>query len=39
MRKLNYDMYLPEEEIPLSIPEYSITENTIFEDAHYDSEH
>lgn len=39
MRKLNYNMYLPEEEIPLSIPEYSITENTIFEDAHYDSEH
>lgn len=39
MRKLNYDMHLPEEEIPLSIPEYSITENTIFEDAHYDSEH
>lgn len=39
MGKFNYNMYLPEEEIPLSIPEDSITESTIFEDAHYDKDH
>lgn len=39
MGKFNYNMYLPEEEIPLCIPEDSITESTIFEDAHYDKDH
>lgn len=39
MGKFNYNMYLPEEEIPVSIPVDSITENTIFEDAHYDKDH